>query len=94
MKRVIIRKKPIEVEAIQWQGGADSYKACCLFIGLSIEEIVACWNGDKKEIYIATLEGIMTASIGDYIIKGVNGEFYPCKPDILEKSYDVVKEIK
>ena len=37
---------------------------------------------------IDTLEGTMTASVGDYVIKGVNGEFYPCKPDIFEKTYE------
>ena len=39
---------------------------------------------------IYTLEGSHQANIGDYIIKGVNGEFYPCKPDIFEKTYDIV----
>ena len=39
---------------------------------------------------IETLEGTMRASVGDYIIKGVNGEFYPCKPDIFEKTYEKV----
>lgn len=41
-----------------------------------------------RKIYITTFEGVMTASEGDYIIKGVNGEVYPCKPDIFEKTYD------
>lgn len=48
-------------------------------------------NGDA-EIKIQTLEGVMTASLGDWIIKGVNGEFYPCKPDIFQKTYDPVDE--
>ena len=39
---------------------------------------------------IHTLEGVMRASVGDYVIKGVNGELYPCKPDIFKKTYDVV----
>lgn len=53
-------------------------------------------QGIKKEekIEIETLEGTMTASVGDYIIKGVNGEFYPCKPDIFDKNYEEVKEVK
>jgi len=42
--------------------------------------------------HIHTLEGTMTANIGDYIIKGVNGELYPCKPDIFEKTYEKVQE--
>ena len=46
----------------------------------------------KGGFYIPTLEGDMKASIGDYIIKGVNGEFYPCKPDIFDKTYEEVTE--
>lgn len=46
------------------------------------------WN----DLYIETLEGVMHAEPGDYIIKGVNGEFYPCKPDIFEKTYERVEE--
>ena len=42
------------------------------------------------ELRIGTLEGTMTAQLGDYIIRGVNGEFYPCKPDIFEKTYEEV----
>ena len=44
----------------------------------------------EDSIFIATLEGVMIANKGDYIIKGVNGEFYPCKPDIFHKTYDAV----
>lgn len=47
---------------------------------------------DNPYMYIETLEGTMKASVGDYIIKGVNGEFYPCKPDIFEKTYEEVAE--
>lgn len=47
---------------------------------------------DNPYIKIETLEGTMKASVRDYIIKGVNGEFYPCKPDIFEKTYEEVTE--
>lgn len=47
-----------------------------------------------KEIVLHTLEGDMTASVGDYIIIGVNGEQYPCKPDIFEKTYDPIPNLK
>lgn len=47
---------------------------------------------DKGGFYIPTLEGNMKANIGDYIIKGINGEFYPCKPDIFDKTYEKVTE--
>ena len=45
---------------------------------------------DSKSLIIHTLEGDMSASIGDFIIKGIEGEFYPCKPDIFEKTYDCI----
>lgn len=53
--------------------------------------VIEAYQTDK-EIIIHTLEGDMKASIGDYIITGVNGEQYPCKPDIFEKTYEPVSE--
>jgi hypothetical protein len=47
--------------------------------------------GKKPELFIYTLEGNMHASIGDYIIMGVDGEFYACKPDKFEKTYDIIE---
>ena len=55
------------------------------FMGATVEN-------KGKTLVIHTLEGDMEASIGDYIIKGVNGEFYPCKPDIFAKTYEGVTE--
>lgn len=49
-------------------------------------------NEPPCELFIKTLEGIHHASVGDYIIQGVNGEIYPCKPDIFEKTYDEIGE--
>lgn len=51
--------------------------------------VVEAYQTDKV-IYIETLEGTMKAEIGDYIITGINGEQYPCKPDIFERTYEVV----
>jgi hypothetical protein len=72
------RKKPIVIEAIQFNGNFDE-----------IEEFV---GGDAefrgKELTVATLEGPLHASPGDWIIKGVKGEFYPCKPDIFAQTYE------
>jgi hypothetical protein len=56
---------------------------------------IAAWCGGSNDlspgqIQISTLEGIMTATLGDYVIRGVHGEFYPCKPDIFEATYEVV----
>jgi hypothetical protein len=77
------RKKPVIIEAIQWLG--TNLSEIDDFIGESITN-----KGTTLIIY--TLEGDMKASIGDYIIKGVNGEFYPCKPDIFDKTYEEVTE--
>ena len=77
------RKKPVVIEAIQW--ASNNLSEIDNFIGRTV---------DNKEttLVIHTLEGDMEASIGDYIIKGVNGEFYPCKPDIFDKTYEEVTE--
>ena len=73
------RKKPVEVDAIQWTG--DNF-------GELTDFMHDAYGVDGKKITITTLEGIMTADIGDWIIKGVKGEFYPCKPDIFEQTYE------
>ena len=76
------RKKPVVVEAVQWNG--KNATEVLLLAGFDKKNIGDLY--DDTPITIHTLEGDMTASIGDYIIKGVNGEFYPCKPDIFEKT--------
>ena len=76
------QKKPVVIEAIQWTG--DNFVAIDEFITISH----STFPKDGK-IIIPTLEGDMIASIDDWIIKGVNGEFYPCKPNIFEKTYQL-----
>lgn len=73
------RKKPVEIEAIQYVSDFDS-KELTKFC--PILKVIA---GD---LIIPTLEGNMYVSLGDWIIKGVKGEFYPCKPDIFEMTYE------
>ena len=77
------RKKPVVIEAIQWTGSNP----------LDIIDFCkdSCEYSIYDEILIHTLEGDMIAQYGDYIIKGINGEFYPCKPDIFEKTYEKVE---
>lgn len=78
------RKKPVVIDAIQWDGTASGASkiaeafnvACAWHVGHTLE--------------IPTLEGTMSASCGDYIIKGIKGECYPCKPDIFEMTYEPV----
>lgn len=85
------RKKPIEVEA--WQFTNDN-KERLLHDLQSIQMNISHTfdENDNPAILIPTLEGEMMARIGDWIIKGVNGEFYPCKPDIFYKTYEKVNE--
>ena len=81
------RKKPVVIEAIKWDGNN--------FEDLEIlgadRDIV---SNPNETLTIATLEGNHIANKGDWIIKGIKGEFYPCKPDIFEKIYERVEEKK
>ena len=79
-------KRPVEIEAVQWTGDnrPEIWDFCSLcYFNMDIE------SGELK-LMIQTLEGTMEASKGDYIIKGVKGEFYPCKEDIFLLTYDEV----
>lgn len=75
------RKKPVTIEAIQWNGGNLSEIRDFMRSTVEAHGLV---------LIIPTLEGDMYASLNDYIIKGVNGEFYPCKPYIFAKTYEEV----
>lgn len=90
-KRMKYRKKPVIIEAIQFEDNSDRIIEIHEFMG---GDTIRVNYEDKDNPYlkIETLEGIMKASVGDYIIKGVNGEFYPCKPDIFEKTYERVTD--
>ena len=83
-------KKPVEIEARQFDGTQDSAKAMCEWMAEHGRESLRafCGHDEPYQVYISTLEGRMTASAGDWIIKGVNGEFYPCKPDIFAATYE------
>ena len=85
------RKKPVVIEAIPFIDNADRIIEIQEFMG---GDTIRVNYEDKNNPYlkIETLEGIMKAPVGDYIIKGVNGEFYPCKPDIFEKTYERVTD--
>ena len=78
------RKKPVVIEAEQFTENNPDRAFNFIRCNCSPD-----WDEQgNKEIKIQTLEGVMVASIGDWIIKGVNGEFYPCKPDIFQKTYE------
>lgn len=80
------RKKPVEVEAIQWTG--NNLKEVLEFSDKSYID------KDNYTLKIDTLEGTHIASRGDYIIKGIKGEFYPCKPDIFEATYEMTYNLE
>lgn len=91
------RKKPVEIEAIQWTG--DNLREVIGFTGR--HESATDWSWDhfealvaKKGLKIFTLEGPLRASVGDYIIKGVVDEVYPCKPDIFWETYEHIEPPK
>lgn len=80
-------KRPVEVEAMLLTGNRDSQTEVIRWV-LRFGGIAAM--DQEGSVLIHTLEGSMTANPGDFVIKGVNGEFYPCKPDIFHKTYDIV----
>ena len=82
------RKKPVVIEAIQYDGTEKCFDQCLKFFrdGGSKKDIGVSLEG----IDIPTLEGTMLCSPNDWIIKGIKGEFYPCKPDIFEATYELV----
>lgn len=95
------RKKPVTIEAMQW--GGSPVEAIEIIKWMTEHNTVAEYSAPQPEIitdkgfkipgctariYISTLEGTMVAVSGDFIIKGVQGEFYPCKPDIFEQTYE------
>ena len=92
------RKKPLIVEAIRWNGNTalsevEKFMGYCPNVKLFSESAyVAGVAPPLFTVLISTKEGTMEASPGDWIIKGVHGEFYPCKPDIFEKTYEKVDD--
>lgn len=88
-------KKPVEIEAVLWDGSKESFQAVIEFLGYTVKPASDYFLKQYEEVTkeglkISTLEGTMNASIGDYIIKGVQGECYPCKPDIFHLTYSAV----
>ncbi len=91
----LFRKKPVVITAIQWTG--DNLEEIINFIGL--HESASRWTWEEYQKVVAddglkifTLEGPHMATVGDWIIRGVTGEFYPCKPDIFEQTYEPYNE--
>ncbi len=81
------RKKPVVVEAIQNTGGSDNLITLYAWAAGSLTD-----SGPEGEVYIETLEGTHRGDVGDWIIKGIKGEFYPCKPDVFDATYEQVAD--
>jgi hypothetical protein len=103
MEMAKFRKKPVEIEAVQWTGKEEDLDVVFALIPkkedgsfdlpndrISVNPGIG-YVPASGEIDIPTLEGTMTASPGDWIIKGVKGEVYPCKPDIFELTYELIE---
>ena len=85
------RKKPVVIEAVQFIDRPELIGELADFLDETCELKSHQEDGyDVSKIVIHTLEGDMTASEGDWIIKGIKGEFYPCKPEIFAATYEVV----
>lgn len=86
------RKKPIVIEAVEWTGEKDAADAILMLADDKEDEDASILFCDDGSLEIPTLEGEMRADPGDWIIKGVRGELYPCKPEIFEETYEAVDD--
>lgn len=84
------RKKPVVIDAIQWDGTPKNLVNIRIEFPQMKVRIRTDIEPEHFGVYIKTLEGEHIVSPGDYIIKGVAGEFYPCKPEIFEKTYETI----
>lgn len=82
-------KKPVIIEAMVFEDTIDCLSELSDF--MDNQEVKVSYVESEPKLLIETLEGTMSANEGDYIIKGISGEFYPCKPDIFHKTYEEVK---
>lgn len=92
------RKKPVVIEAFQYDGdlkGKDGYYVPDWAVKAFEDGVIHFgslkFDEPPCEMFIDTLEGTHHVSVRDYIIRGVNGELYPCKPDVFEKTYEIIE---
>lgn len=85
------RKKPVIVEAVLYMPGPKLPKGVCIGDknGRCILPPKKCFGFRMDEPHIHTLEGVMNVSVGDFIVRGIEGELYPCKPGIFHKTYEL-----
>lgn len=92
------RKKPVEVEAMQWDGTLESIRVICDWTNRDRSEdpnVDYLTNADAGftapfNVLVHTLEGAMQVKPGDWVVQGIKGEFYPCKPDIFALTYEAL----
>lgn len=77
------RKKPVVIDAVQWTGSNAAE-----LLQFSDCEVACALHEDRRVFEVPTLEGVMRGNIGDWLIRGVKGEYYPCKPDIFDATYE------
>ena len=95
-----VRKKPIVVDAELYRPGLEDGFSCIIYVQQcewmnsegKFKQCKECEADILRKPYIETLEGNMYIDIGDYIMTGIQGERYPCKPDIFLKTYDILGE--
>lgn len=85
MSAMKFRKRPVIIDAMIYDG--ENHEEVCAWMDEATGGFTNAWGKDGA-LVIRTLEGDMAVSPGDYVIKGVQGEFYPCKPDIFDATYD------
>ena len=86
------RKKPVVIEAWQWDGISPNGHWPAWLRDYNHDSSAVFWDKADSSLVIPTLEGLMRAAPNDWIIQGVKGEIYPCKPDIFEATYECAEE--
>lgn len=82
------RKRPVVIDAEMWDGTSASALAVMSLLPVNAQETLLEFDSPSI-IRVRTLEGVMTAELGDWVIKGVKGELYPCEPDIFAATYEI-----
>ena len=83
------KKKPVVIEA--WRNAPDNEEESPMWLREAVVSGHVSVDSEAFSLQIKTLEGVMTADRGDFVIQGVKGEIYPCKPDIFEATYELVE---
>ena len=86
-----VRKKPVVVEAVRYEGEGNIDGGVPEWVWDAFQDGTLAATNGTDPLRVLTLEGPLTVAPGDWLIRGVKGELYPCKPDVFEQTYDVVE---